>query len=109
MQFGMLDRRERFDAAMPSLCGTGTLPGACLAGVMTLLLGGVCWADAFIVPGLFGPVAAAVVAADRLLCATRTSSNRAAALWTCIAFGWIAVASWMLHAPSAGASLLQWL
>jgi len=65
--------------------------------------------NAFVVPGLFGAVAAAVVAAERLLCAARSSSTRAAALWTCIGFGWIAVASCMLHAPLVSVSVLQWL
>jgi hypothetical protein len=101
--------RERFDVATRALCGAGALPGACLAGVVTLLLGGVCWAYAFVVPGLFGPVAAAVVAAERLLCAARSSSTRAAAVWTCVAFGWIAVTACMLHAPLVSVRLLQWL
>jgi hypothetical protein len=91
------------------MCGSGVLPGACLAGAVTLLLGGVCLADAFVVPGLFGPVAAAVVAADRMLCAARSSSAKEAAFWTCIAFGWIAVALCMLHAPLVSVRLLQWL
>jgi hypothetical protein len=101
--------QDRFDVATRAMCGAGALPGACLAGVVTLLLGGVCLADAFVVPGLFGPVAAAVVAAERLLCAARSSSTRAAAVWTCVAFGWIAVASCMLHTPLVSVRLLQWL
>jgi hypothetical protein len=101
--------QERIDVAARAMCGRGVLPGACLAGAVTLLLGGVCLADAFVVPGLFGPVAAAVVAADRMLCATRSSSAKEAAFWTCIAFGWIAVALCMLHAPLVSVRLLQWL
>jgi hypothetical protein len=101
--------QERIDVAARAMCGSGVLPGACLAGAVTLLLGGVCLADAFVVPGLFGPVAAAVVAADRMLCATRSSSAKEAAFWTCIAFGWIAVALCMLHAPLVSVRLLQWL
>jgi hypothetical protein len=101
--------QERIDVAARAMCGSGVLPGACLAGAVTLLLGGVCLADAFVVPGLFGPVAAAVVAADRMLCATRSSSVKEAAFWTCIAFGWIAVALCMLHAPLVSVGLLQWL
>lgn len=101
--------RGRFDVATRALCGALVLPGACLAGVVTLLLGGVCWANAFIVPGLFGSVAAVVVAAERLLCAARSSSTRAAAVWTGVAFGWIAVAACMLHAPLISARELRWL
>jgi hypothetical protein len=85
-----------------------TVPAACIAGVATLLLGCVCMADAFVVPGLFGPVAAAVVATERLLCAARASSARAAGAWTAIAIGWIAVASCMLHVPWVGARALPW-
>jgi hypothetical protein len=76
---------------------------------VTLLLGGACLAYAFIVPGLFGPVAAAVVAAERLLCAARSSTIKAASTWICVAFGWIVVASSMLHAPLVSVRLLQWL
>ena len=101
--------QERFDVATRAICGPESGAGACLAGVATLLLGGVCLADAFVVPGLFGPLAASVLAAERLLCAARSSSTRAAAVWTGIAFGWIAVASCMLHAPLVSVGLLQWL
>jgi hypothetical protein len=101
--------QECRDGAARAMCGGGALPGACLAGAVTLLLGGVCLAYAFVVPGLFGPVAAAVVAAERMLCAARSSSPKEAAFWTCIAFGWIAVASCMLHAPLVSVRLLQWL
>jgi hypothetical protein len=101
--------RERFDVATRALCGTLALPGACLAGAVTLLLGGVCWANAFVVPGLFGPVAAAVVAAERLLCAARSSSTSSAAVWTGVALGWIAVAACMLHAPLLSVRGLTWL
>ena len=101
--------REHFDVATRALCGAGAIPGACLAGVVTLLLGGACLAYAFVVPGLFGPVAAAVVAAERLLCAARSSSTKAAAVWICVAFGWIVVASCMLHAPLVSVRLLPWL
>jgi hypothetical protein len=76
---------------------------------VTLLLGGACLAYAFVVPGLFGAVAAAVVAAERLLCASRSATIKAAITWTCVAFGWIAVASSMLHAPLVSVRLLQWL
>jgi hypothetical protein len=69
--------REHFDVATRAVCGNGALPRACLAGVVTLLLGGACLAYAFIVPGLFGPVAAAVVAAERLLCAACSSTTAA--------------------------------
>jgi hypothetical protein len=77
--------------------------------VVTLLLGAACLAYAFIVPGLFGAVAAAVVAAQRLLCAARSSTTKAALSWTCVAFGWIVVASSTLHAPLVSVRLLQWL
>jgi hypothetical protein len=104
--------REPFevaDVATRSLFGACAVPGACLAGVVTLLLGGVCLAGAFVVPCLFGPVAAAVIAAERLLCAARSYSTRLAAVWTVVAGGWIALASWMLHTPSVSAPSLQWL
>ena len=101
--------REHFDLATRAACGAGAISGACLAGVVTLLLGGACLAYAFVVPGLFGAVAAAVVAAERLLCAARSSTTKAAVAWTCVAFGWIAVASSMLHAPLVSVRLLQWL
>jgi hypothetical protein len=101
--------QERIEVAAGAMCGGGALPGACLAGAVTLLLGGVCLADAFVVPSLFGSVAAAVVVAERMLCAARSSSAKEAAFWTCIAFGWIAVASCMLHAPLVSVRLLQWL
>ena len=87
----------------------GVAPGACLAAIATLLLGLICAVDALLVPGLFGPVAAAVVAAERLLCAARSSSKRAAMIWTGIAFAWIAVAWAMLHTPTVSGPLLQWL
>jgi len=74
----------------------------------TLLLGAVCLADAFVAPGLFGPLAAAVLAAERLLCAMRSSSTRVAVVWTGIAFGWIAVASFLAHTPLVGIHVLQW-
>ena len=101
--------RKRIDVAARAVSGGGALPGECLAGAVTLLLGGVCLADAFVVPGLFGAIAAAVVVAERMLCAARSSSAKEAAFWTCIAFGWIAVASCMLHAPLVSVRLLQWL
>ncbi|MEO8187093.1 MAG: hypothetical protein ABI580_06985 [Burkholderiaceae bacterium] len=101
--------REHFDVATRALCGAGAVPGACLAGVVTLLLGGACFAYAFVVPGLFGAVAAAVVAAERLLCAARSSTTKAAVGWTCVAFGWIVVASSMLHSPLVSVRLLQWM
>jgi hypothetical protein len=101
--------REHFDVATRAPCGTGAVSGACLAGVVTLLLGGACLAYAFVVPGLFGAVAAAVVAAERLLCAARSSTTKAAVTWTCVAFGWIVFASSMLHAPLVSVRLLQWL
>ena len=91
--------REHSDVATRALCGAGAVSGACLAGVVTLLLGGACLAYAFVVPGLFGAVAAAVVAAERLLCAARSSTTKAAVIWTCVAFGWIVVASSTLYAP----------
>lgn len=100
--------RERFDVTTREVYGPGAAPGACFAGMATLLLGAACVADAFTIPGLFGPMAAAVVAAERLLCAANSSSARAA-VWTCVAFGWIAVASCMLHAPLVSASLLSCL
>jgi hypothetical protein len=100
---------NRFDHAMRGLCGAGSATGACLAGIVTLILGTVCLADAFVVPGLFGPVAATVIATERFLCAARSSSSRTAIVWTGIAIGWIAVAACMLHTPSLSGSLLQWL
>lgn len=101
--------QERFDVATPVPCGAGAVSGTCLAGVVTLLLGGACLAYAFVAPGLFGAVAAAVVAAERLLCAARSSTTKAAVTWTCVAFGWIVFASSMLHAPLVSVRLLQWL
>ena len=101
--------REHSDVATRALCGAGAVSGACLAGVVTLLLGGACLAYAFVVPGLFGAVGAAVVAAERLLCAARSSTIKAAVTWTCVALGWIVVASSTLHAPLVGVRLLQWL
>ena len=101
--------RKHSDVATRAPCGAGAVSGACLAGVVTLLLGGACLAYAFVVPGLFGAVAAGVVAAERLLCAARSSTTKAAVTWTCVAFGWIAVASSMLHAPLVSVRLLQWL
>jgi hypothetical protein len=77
--------------------------------VVTLLLGGACLTYAFVVPGLFGAVGAAVVAAERLVCAARSSTTKAAVTWTCVAFGWIVVASSTLHAPLVSMRLLQWL
>jgi hypothetical protein len=102
------EMREHSDVATRALCGAGAVSGACLAGVVTLLLGGACLAYAFVVPGLFGAVAAAVVAAERLLCAARSSTTKAAVMWTCVAFGWIVVASSMLHAPLISVRL-PWL
>jgi hypothetical protein len=97
------------DAVAARATGSGGgLPGRRLAGAAILLLGGVCLADAFVIPGLFGPVAAAVVVAERLLCAARSSSAKVAAFWACIAFGWFAVASCMLLAPLVSVRL-QWL
>jgi len=101
--------QEHFDVSTRAACGAGAISGACLAGVVTLLLGGACLAYAFVVPGLFGAVAAAVVAAERLLCAARSSTTKAAVTWTCVAFGWIVIASAMLHAPLVSVHLLQWL
>ena len=101
--------REQFDVATRALFGACAVLGACLAGLVTLVLGGVCLADAFVVPGLFGPVAATVIAAERLLCAARSSSTRASAVWTGIAGGWIAFASSMLHTPLVSAPSLQWM
>ena len=100
---------ERIVDAMRRACGAGVAPGACLAAIATLLLGVVCMVDALLVPGLFGPVAAVVVAAERLLCAARSSSRAAALIWSGIAFAWIAVAWAMLHTPMVSGPLLQWL
>jgi len=100
--------QERLHVAARATGGGRGLLGRCLAGAAMLLLGGVCLADAFVIPGLFGPVAAAVVVAERLLCAARSSSAKVAAFWTCIACGWIAVASCMLLAPLVSGRL-QWL
>src|SRR5450759_723452 len=103
------EMREHSDVATRALCGAGAVSGACLAGVVTLLLGGACLVYAFVVPGLFGAICAAVVAAERLLCAAQSSTTKAAVIWTCVAFGWIVVASSTLHAPLVSVSLLQWL
>ncbi len=100
--------REHSDVVTRAPCA-GAVSGACLAGVVTLLLGGACLAYAFVVPGLFGAVGAAVVAAERLLCAARSSTTKAAVTWTCVAFGWIVVTSSTLHAPWVSVRLLQWL
>ena len=101
--------QDHFDVATRARCGAGAISGACLAGMVTLLLGGACLAYAFVAPGLFGAVAAAVVAAERLLCAARSSTTKAAVTWTGVAFGWIVFASCMLHAPLVSVRLLQWL
>lgn len=101
--------QERIEGGAAAGCGGNGLRGACLVGAVTLLLGGVCLADAFVVPSLFGSVAAAVVVAARVLCAARSASAKEAVFWTCIAFSWIAVASSMLHAPLVGVRLLQWV
>ena len=100
---------ERVVDAMHRACGAGVAPGACLAAIATLLLGVICVVDAVLLPSLFGPVAAAVVAAERLLCAARSSSREAAMIWTGIAFAWIAVAWAMLHTPMVSGPVLQWL
>ena len=100
---------EGLDGATEAICGPGSVPGACLAGIATLLLGAVCLADAFVAPGLFGPLAAAVIAAERLLCAVRSSSTRVAVAWTGIALCWFAVAACMVHTPLVSPRLLQWL
>lgn len=99
----------RLSTAVRGLCGAGVMPGACVAGIVTLSLGVICAVDAFVVPGLFGPVAAVVVAAERLLCAARSASGRSATVWTGVAFAWLAVASAMLHTPMVSGQLLQWL
>jgi hypothetical protein len=101
--------QERSGFSPRAVFETCAVPGACLAGIVTVLLGGVCLADAFVVPCLFGPMAAVVIASDRLLCAARSSATGAAAVWTGVAFGWIAVASCMLHTPLISVSSLQWL
>jgi hypothetical protein len=105
----MQKRQERFDVATHAICGPGSDRCACLAGMATLLLGAICLADAFVAPGLFGPLAASVLAAERLLCAVRSSSTRTAVVWIGIALGWMAVASCMLHTPLVSIRLLQWL
>jgi hypothetical protein len=102
-------RQERLEGATEAICGPGSVPGACLAGMATLLLGAVCLADAFVAPGLFGPLAAAVIAAERLLCAVRSSSTRTAMAWTGIALCWLALATCMVHTPLISMRLLQWL
>src|SRR4030081_95303 len=79
MEAGM---REHSDVATRAPCGACAVSGACLAGGVSLLLGGTCLAYAFVVPGLFGAVGAAVVAAERLLCAARSSTTKAAVTWT---------------------------
>lgn len=101
--------QERLSDAVRGLCGAGVMPGACVAGIVTLSLGVICAVDAFVVPGLFGPVAAAVVAAERLLCAARSASGRSATVWTGIAFAWLGVTCAMLHTPMVSGQLLQWL
>ena len=58
--------REHVDVATRALCGAGAISGACLAGAVTLLLGGACLAYALVAPGLFGAICAAVVGAERL-------------------------------------------
>jgi hypothetical protein len=100
---------EQVDVVAHTVCGTGSVPGRCLAALATLSIGVACLAGASIVAGLFGPVAAAVIAAERLLCAARSHSAKAATGWTGIAFGWVAAASCMVHAPWAGVLPLQWL
>ena len=100
---------EQVKVVTHAVCGAGSVPGRCLAGFATLLIGVACLAGASIVAGLFGPVAASVIAAERLLCAARSHSAKAAAGWTGIAFGWVAAASCMVHAPWGGVLPLQWL
>lgn len=82
---------------------------ACISGALTLFLGGVCLADALVAPGLFGPIAAAVVAAERLLCAARSPSPRIAVAWTGIALAWIAVAACTMHTLWMATQTLQML
>jgi len=101
--------QERSGFSTRAVFETCAVPGACLAGMVTVLLGSVCLAYAFVVPCLFGPVVAVVIASERLLCATRSSATGAVAVWTGIALGWIAVALCMLHTPLVDARSLQWL
>jgi hypothetical protein len=101
--------RARLDVAVHALFGACAVPGECLAVAATLLLGAVCLAGAFVVPCLFGPVAAAVIATERLLCAARTSSTNAALVWAGVACGWIAAAAYMLHTPWVSLAWLQWV
>jgi hypothetical protein len=88
--------------------GTLGATSACLAGSLSLLLAGVCFADGMEVPSLFGSVAAAVIACERFLCAARSCPIKGMA-WTAIAFGWIALGVLLLHAPSIKADVLPWL
>jgi hypothetical protein len=101
--------RERVEVAARRVFDACSVPGKCLVGTLTLLLGAICLAEALVVPSLFGPVAATVIACERLLCAARSSSTRAAAVWTGVAFGWVVVASSMVHSPLVTVSALRWL
>jgi hypothetical protein len=101
--------QERLNAAIHDLRWACDVPGKCLVSVMTVLLGAAFVADAFVVPCLFGGVAAVVIACERVLCATRASSFRAGAAWTVIALGWVALAACMLHTPLMIVGALRWL
>ena len=74
-------------------------PAGWLVGALTVALGAFGAFAAFAVPLLFGPMAAAVIATERLLRAARTRDGWLIASWLAIALGWIALATSMLHAP----------
>lgn len=84
-----------------------------LVGAVTVALGAFGAFAAFAAPLLFGPLVAVVIAAERLLRATRAADGRLIACWLALALGWIALAACMLHSPlqnyvrlEAGATVL---
>ena len=70
-----------------------------LVGALTVALGAFGAFASFAAPLLFGPMAAAVIATERLLRATRARDAGLIASWLAIALGWIALAACMLHSP----------
>jgi len=74
-------------------------PASSLVGALTVALGAFGAFAAFAAPPLFGPMAAIVIATERLLRATHARDPTLTASSLALAVGWIALATRLLHAP----------
>jgi hypothetical protein len=101
--------REHGGVTTRGVLGACGITARWFVGALTLVLGVACLTNAFVVPSLFGPVTAAVIACERLLCAARSTSARAGGVWSVVALGWVLVAACMLHAPVVSLASLRWL